>query len=136
MTEHEKSGIRDGCFVQEYVKEVEDVAKYFLFSDMISMRGAVDSRSLLLEVLNKPSVSESQLSEWLFSAIYLLDRCSIPLMSCAMKEINELKNDTIEDQKTIIKLRQQVIGKKNEEIDGVKKTETEELKTYFSVLLH
>ena len=57
-------------------------------------------------------------------------------MSCAMKEINESKNDTIEDQKTIIKLRQEVIGKKNEEIDGVKKTETEELKTYFSVLLH
>ena len=57
-------------------------------------------------------------------------------MSCAMKEINELKNDTIEDQKTIIKLQQEVIGKKNEEIDGVKKTETEELKTYFSVLLH
>ena len=33
-------------------------------------------------------------------------------MSCAMKEINELKNDTIEDQKTIIKLQQEVIEKK------------------------
>ena len=38
-----------------------------------------------------------------------------------MKEINELKSDTIEDQKTIIKLQQEVIEKKNEEIDGVKR---------------
>ena len=56
----------------------------------------------LLEVLNKPSVSKSNLSEWSFSAIFLLDRRSIPLMSYAMKEINELKNGMIEDKKTII----------------------------------
>ena len=40
-----------------------------------------------------------------------------------------MKNDNIEDHKTIIKLQQEVIGKKNEEIDGVKKTVTEELKS-------
>ena len=56
-------------------------------------------------------------------------------MSYAMKEINELKNDTIEDQKAIVKLQQEVIGKKNEEIDGDKKTVTEELNSYGPILL-
>ena len=85
----------------------------------------------LLEVLNKPSVSKSNLSEWSFSAIFLLDRRSIPLMSYAMKEINELKNGMIEDKKTIIKLR--LLGK-NEEKDSAWKAVTEELKSYSSVL--
>ena len=44
-------------------------------------------------------------------------------MSYAMKEINELKSDTIEDQKTIIMLQQDVIGQKHEEIDGVKNSD-------------
>ena len=101
---------------------------------MLKMCGAADSRSLLPEVFNKPSVSKSQLSEWLFSAIYLIDRCSLPLMSYAMKEINELKNDRIQDQKAVIELQQQVFSKKNEEINCVKKTVTEELKSYSSVL--
>ena len=68
LTELEESGIGDGCFVPEYVKEV-DVATNSLFDDMILMCGAADSWSLLPEVLNKPSVSKSRLSEWLFSAI-------------------------------------------------------------------
>ena len=90
LTELGESGIGDGCFAPEYVKEV-DVAANSLFSDMLRMCGAADSRSLLPEVLNKQSVTKAQLAEWLFSAVYLIDRCSIPLMSCALQEVNDLK---------------------------------------------
>ena len=48
-----------------------------------------------------------------------------------MKEINELKNGTIEDKKTIIQLR--LLGK-TEEKDSAWKAVTEELKSYSSVL--
>ena len=89
LEELEESGIGDGCFSPEYVKEV-DVAANSLFNDMLKMCGAADSQSLLLEVFNKPSVSKSHLSEWLFLAIYLIDHCSLPLISYAMKEIKEI----------------------------------------------
>ncbi len=35
------------------------------------------------DLINKPSVVKAQMAEWLFSAIYLLDQCSLPLMSDA-----------------------------------------------------
>ena len=133
LTELEESGIGDGCFAPEYVKEV-DVAANALFNDMIRMCGADDTRNLLPEAFNKPSISKAQLAEWLFSAVYLIDRCSQPLMACASREINDLKSDRIEEQKTMIKLQSEVISKKNEEIDSVKKTVNDELKSYSSVL--
>ena len=51
LTELGESGIGDGCFAPEYVKEV-DVAANSLFSDMLRMCGAADSQSLLPEVFN------------------------------------------------------------------------------------
>ena len=90
MTELEKSRIEDGCFVRKYVKEFDDAA-ISLFSAMIIICGAADSWTLLPEFLNKSSVTKYQLSEWLFSAIYLLHRYSIPLMSYAMKETTKLR---------------------------------------------
>ena len=128
-----ESGIGDGCFTPDYVKEVDDAAKS-VFSDMLKMCGANDTRDLTSDLFNKHSVSKAQLAEWLTSAVYLLDECSIPLMSYALQNVDDLKTEKIEDQKTIIKLQDEVIGKKNEEINSVKKTVTDELKSYSSVL--
>ena len=45
------------------------------------------------------------MAEWLFSAVYLLDQCSIPLMSNARSKLEDLKKQKIEDQKEITRKR-------------------------------
>lgn len=133
LEEIAESGIGDGCFTPEYVKEIDDAAKS-VFSDMLKLCGANDTRDLTSDLFNKHSISKAQLAEWLTSAVYLLDECSLPLMSYALQNVDDLKTEKIKDQKTIIKLQDEVIGKKNEEINSVKKTVSDELKSYSSAL--
>ena len=133
LEEIAESGIGDGCFTPEYVKEIDDAAKS-VFSDMLKLCGANDTRDLTSDLFNKHSISKAQLAEWLTSVVYLLDECSLPLMSYALQNVDDLKTEKIKDQKTIIKLQDEVIGKKNEEINSVKKTVSDELKSYSSVL--
>ena len=53
----------------------------------------------------KTTIVKEQMAEWLFSAVYLLDRCSIPLMSNARSKLEDLKKQKIEDQKEITRKR-------------------------------
>ena len=71
---------------------------------------------------------------WLFSAVYLVDQCSLPLMSNARTQLENFHEEKIADQKSIIKLQNDLISQKNEELGSVSKTVEAELKTYSSAL--
>ena len=128
------SGVgEDGCFVDHYVDEIKEASK-LLFSDMCKMFGAKEPMDLLPNVLLKPSISKAQLSEWLFTTIYILDRCSIPLLSYAARDVKILKDEKIDDQKKVIELQDKLLGKKEEELQSMKTTVQSELQSYSSVL--
>ena len=91
-------------------------------------------KNLCPGALNKQSVTKAQMAEFLFTAVYLLDHCCLPLMSSATSQIETLQEEKIADQKTIIQLQQDLISKKNEELGEVGKTVEAGLKTYSSAL--
>ena len=105
-----------------------------LFNDLCKMCGVSESRNILPNLLAKSSISKAQLSEWLFSTVYLLDRCSNPLLSYADRDVSELKDEKISEQKKIIQLQDQLIGKHEENLLSVKKTVETELQSYSCVV--
>ncbi len=126
----------DGIFNGDYVRHVKSATSRLL-SDMCNMSGERDSYKLFPATLNKPSIPKAQLVEWLYTAVFLLDRCSLPLMDLAVDqkvEIDELKDDKISDQKKIIQLQSQLIEKKDEEVNTFKKTVETEIKSFSSVV--
>ena len=92
------------------------------------------AKNLNPSTLNKHSVSKAQMAEFLFTAVYLLDHCCLPLMSSATSQLETLQNEKISDQKTIIDLQQDLISKKDEELGEVTKSVEAGLKTDSSAL--
>ncbi|KAL5252941.1 hypothetical protein ACHWQZ_G015637 [Mnemiopsis leidyi] len=95
------------------------------------------AKAITARSLNHGKLTKEQLSEWLYTAFYLLDRCCLPLMGLAVKQttqIEQLKSDKIRDQEKIIQLQNQLIEKKDKEIQVVKDTVVSELKSYSSVV--
>ena len=99
-----------------------------MFADMSKVYGCDDPQKLYPDVLNKNTVVKAQMAEWLFSAIYLLDRCCLP------SRIEYLQEEKIADQKEVIELQKKLISKKDGELGHVSKTVEDGLKSYSSVL--
>ena len=130
----EESGIgTDNLFCEDNLKEVRN-SSGMLFSDMCRVFGVEGAKNLSPSTLNKHSVSKAQMAEFLFTAVYLLDHCCLPLMSSATSQLETLQSEKISDQKTIIELQQDLISKKNEELGEVSKSVEAGLKTYSSAL--
>ena len=134
----ERSGIgRDGVFCGDYVNLVRSASNK-LTGDMVKMANGVHISSQISPAsLNCREIKKEQLAEWLYTAYYLLDRCSLPLMGLAAKQngqLEKLKNEKISDQEKIIELQNKLIEKKDEELIVVKDTVSTELKSYSSVL--
>ncbi|KAL5250336.1 hypothetical protein ACHWQZ_G016166 [Mnemiopsis leidyi] len=123
----------DTMFCEDNIKEVRN-SSGMLFSDMCRVFGVDGAKNLSPSALNKHSVTKAQMAEFLFTAVYLLDHCCLPLMSSATSQIEALQEEKISDQKTIINLQQDLISKKNEELGEVSKTVEAGLKTYSSAL--
>ena len=103
-----------------------------LVGDMTrSALGVHVSSQLTAESLNHGKLTKGQLSEWLYTAFYLLDRCCLPLMGLAAKQTTQI--DQLKSEK-IIQLQNQLIEKKEEEIKVVKDTVVSELKSYSLVV--
>ena len=64
----------------------------------------------------------------------MLDRCSNPLLSYAARDVGELKDEKISEQKKIIQLQDQLICKHEENLQSVKKTVESELRSYSSIV--
>ena len=105
-----------------------------LVNDICKIFGAESLTDLNPAMMNKNTVVNKALNGWLFSAIYLLEQCSLPLMSNARVQLENLNEEKIEDQKSIIKLQSDLISQKNEELGLVSKTVEAELKNYSSAL--
>ena len=134
----ERSGIgKDGVFCGDYVNLVR-TASNKLTGDMVKMANGVHISSQISPAsLNCREIKKEQLAEWLYTAFYLLDRCSLPLMGLAAKQngqLEKLKDEKITDQSKIIELQNKLIEKKDEELNVVKDTVSTELKSYSSVL--
>ena len=134
----ERSGIgKDGVFCGDYVNLVRSASNK-LTGDMVKMANGVHISSQISPAsLNCREIKKEQLAEWLYTAYYLLDRCSLPLMGLAAKQngqLEKLKNEKISDQEKIIELQNKLIEKKDEELIVVKDTVSTELKSYSSVL--
>ena len=119
----ERSGIgKDGVFCSDYVNMVRSASNR-LIGDMVkSASGVHDSSHLSAKSLNTNNIKKEQLSEWLYTAFYLLNRCCLPLMGLAAKkngQLEQLKDEKITDQAKIIELQNQVIEKKDEELNFV-----------------
>ncbi len=126
----------DGLFNRDYVKQVKR-ATNSLFEDMCKMTSVKESSDLQACNLNKPQITKAQLLEWLETTVFLLDCCSLPLLDFATnhkQELDDLKTEKISDQRKIIELQNQLIEKKNTELQTVQQTVKSELQSYSSVL--
>ena len=124
LTGVERSGIgKDGIFSSDYVSLVRSATNR-LSCDMVKMAKCGVASQISPAALNRKDVKKDQLAEWLYTAYYLLERCSLPLMGLAAKQngkIEKLQNEKISDQEKIIELQNKVIENKEEEINVVKK---------------
>lgn len=134
----ERSGIgKDGTFCGDYVSMVRTATSRLVGDMTKSASGVHVSSHLTARSLNHGKLTKEQMSEWLYTAFYLLDRCCLPLMGLATKQttqIQQLQSEKIRDQEKIIQLQNQLIENKDEEIKVVKETVVSELKSYSSVV--
>ena len=119
----------DNCFDEVNIREVKNACGSML-RDMCRVYSCDDPQNLFPDVLNKNNVVKAQMAEWLYTAIHLLEQCCLPLMSTARKNIEQLQEDKICDQKTVIELQGKLISKKDEELGLVSQTVEKELKSY------
>ena len=84
-----------------------------LCDDICKSSGVCNSFNLSTNCFDKPFITKQQLSEWLYSAVFLLHRCSVPHMSAAggqSEELEDLKTEKIKDQKRMIDLHDRLIN--------------------------
>ncbi|KAL5269856.1 hypothetical protein ACHWQZ_G003358 [Mnemiopsis leidyi] len=130
----EETGIgTDNHFGEDNLREVNKACGS-MFSNICRVYGCDDVQKLSSEVLNKNTVVKAQMAEWLHTAIVLLEQCCLPLMSSARKTVEQLQEDKISDQRTVIELQEKLIRKKDRELGVVSQTVEKELKSYSSVL--
>ena len=123
----------DNHFGEVNLQEVQRVCNTMV-SDICRVYGCEDPEKLFPEVLIKNNVVKAQMAEWLYTAIDLLNHCCLPLMSSARKTIENLQEEKICDQGTVIELQKKLISKKDEELGLVSQTVQKELKSYSSAL--
>ena len=120
-------------FGEVTLREVQKVCSSML-SDVCRVYGCDDPEKLVPEVLNKNSVVKAQMAEWLCTAIHPLNQCCLPLMSTARSTIEQLQEEKISDQRTVIELQEKLICKKDGDLGLVSQTVKKELKSYSSAL--
>ena len=94
----------DSHFGEVNLHEVQKVCNTMV-SDICRVYGCDDPEKLFPEVLIKNNVVKAQMAEWLYTAIDLLNHCCLPLMSSARKTIENLQEEKICDQGTVIELQ-------------------------------
>ena len=112
-------------------------AQIMLLNDMRQAAGVQKSNLLRKETLNKPQITKATLCDWMETFIDILDNYCAPLLFSATKlqdEIDQLKDEKIADQNTVIKLQGQLLEKKSEDLTSVQATVQSELKTWSSVV--
>ena len=112
-------------------------AQIMLLNDMRQAAGVQKSNVLRKETINKPQITKAMLCDWMVTLVDILDNYCSPLLFSATKlqdEIDQLKDEKIADQNTVIKLQGQLLEKKSEDLTSVQATVQSELKTWSSVV--
>ena len=85
----------------------------------------------------KKTITRDKLISWVETLNRILDGHVVPLLEIAVEmqsEYQKLKDEKIKDQEMIIHLQNQLVEKKDEEINSMKSTVQTELKSYSSAL--
>ena len=112
-------------------------ARDSIFNEMCSEMGISDFQNVREVYLNKRNITKDKLISWLETMCFILDTYSVPLLKNAVtvaERADDLKEEKILDQKSIIELQQKLIEKKDAELNNVQKTVQTEMKTYSSVV--
>lgn len=108
-----------------------------VLDDMCSATGAKDYLQLRSEKLNVRTITKEKLCVWLETVVSILDSFCAPVLRAAAElpgVIDQLKDDKIVAQDTIIELQGKLIEKKEQELGSVKTTVQTEMNSYSSVL--
>ena len=91
LTGVERSGIgKDGVFCSDYVNLVR-TASSKLTRDMVNMSKCHVASCIVPSMLNCREIKKEQLAEWLYTAYYLLEQCSLPLMGLAAQKNGQIE---------------------------------------------
>ena len=99
----------DNHFGEVNLREVQRVCGTMV-SDICRVYGCDDPEKLLPETFIKTNVVKAQMAEWLYTAIDLMNHCCLPLMSSARTTIEQLQEEKIDDQRTIIELQKKLMA--------------------------
>jgi hypothetical protein len=111
MSKHSQQLVR-GTFSRELVDQVV-VAWNGIQNEISQVTRLSTEHSLRADDLNRSSATREQLCTWLQKMSSLLDEFSLPLLMGAMslsKLVEELKEEKISNQSTIIRLQQMLLG--------------------------
>ena len=123
-------------FRSMYVEQIIG-AQTLLFNDMRQAAGVPNSNLLRKDTLNKPRITKDMLYAWMETMIDIMSvYCSSLLTSATnlQEEIDQLRNEKIAYQNTVIKLQGQLIEMKSDELTSVQTTVKSELKSWSSVV--
>ena len=101
---------------------MENICSYVGSNDVAAIR--------YCNLLSKRNITKDKLCEWLETVCCILNSYAVPLLQNAVPlipQIDQLKSEKIEDQKTVIDLQNQLIVKKDEELEAVKSSVREEV---------
>ena len=113
-----------GPFTKDFVEQVIN-AQDTILDDICQTLRLTHHQSIRSETLNQEHVTREQLCEWLEAASCLLHTCSVPLLQNALplaSAVEELRVEKIANQKTIMKLQQVIIDKKEAELKAMEPT--------------
>ena len=123
-----------------YVGQILD-SRNKIFDAMCKETGCSQYDQLRSYMFDTRSITKTMLAEWLETVCRILDAYAEPVLTAACnmtKEVGALKNSRIEDQKKIIELQEELIKKKDLELDSVKSevrsTVQTEVQSFSSVL--
>lgn len=125
-----------GPFKEVFVEQVR-TARDSVFAEIREDLNITFNQDVRACYMAKKTVTRDKLISWLETVCCILDSFALPLLDCGVgmiEDFQKLKDEKIQDQKTIIKLQDKLIEKREEEISSVQSTVKTELKSYSAVV--
>ena len=121
-----------GKFVEQIYRATDSICAEM--RECINVNGNDQVRVVFM---TKKTITRDKLISWVETLNFILDGRVVPLLEKAAEmqsDYQKLKDEKIKDQETIIHLQNQLVEKKDEEINSMKSTVQTELKSYSSAL--
>ena len=125
-----------GPFKEVFVEQVTR-ARDSVFDEICQELNITEYQDVRACYMAKKTVTRDKLVTWLETVCCILDSFALPLLNCGVgmiEDFQEMKDEKIKDQETIIKLQDKLIEKREKEISSVQSTVKTELKSYSAVV--